>query len=54
MVKEQWDYVGKVHKPDDEPVFLYKDVYGFWINPFTGESKLILIEKRGRDDGTIW
>ena len=47
--KEQWDYVGKELLPKEENILAYRDVYGVWINPFTEERKLILIEDKGAD-----
>ena len=49
MKKIQWDYIGKEYLPVEELQMAYRDVYALWINPFTEEKKLILIEKRGRN-----
>ena len=46
MAKEQWDYVGKYYLPDSEPIAMYKDIYGVWINPFTKKKRLILIQDK--------
>ena len=47
-IKEQWDYVGKERLPEDEPIMVNRDVYGVWINPYTKEKMLIIIEDRSK------